>query len=44
MNKDEIIKSIISILEKIENEKVLKEIKNIINAIYKHYVSGKWEC
>ena len=40
--KDEIIKSIVAILEKIENESVLREIKAIVNGIYKHYILGKW--
>lgn len=40
--KTEIIKEIVSILEKVENEKVLLEIKSIINGIYKHYISGTW--
>lgn len=40
--KDEIIKSIVAILEKIENENVLREIKAIVNGIYKHYILGKW--
>ena len=40
--KDEIIKSIVSMLEKIENENVLREIKAIVNGIYKHYILGKW--
>lgn len=40
--KNEIIKSIVAILEKIENENVLREIKAVVNGIYKHYVLGKW--
>lgn len=40
--KDEIIKSIVAVLGKIENENVLREIKAIVNGIYKHYVLGKW--
>ena len=40
--KEEIIKSIVAILEEIENENVLREIKAIVNGIYKHYILGKW--
>lgn len=40
--KDEIIKSIVAVLGKIENENVLREIKAIVNGIYKHYILGKW--
>ena len=40
--KEEIIKSIIAILEKIENENVLREIKAVVNGIYKYYILGKW--
>ena len=40
--KKEIIKEIVSILEKIEDESALREIKSIISAIYKHYIAGTW--
>ena len=40
--KEEIIKSIVAILEKIENENVLREIKAVVNGIYKYYILGKW--
>ena len=40
--KEEIIKVVISILEKIENENVLREIKAVVNGIYKYYILGKW--
>lgn len=40
--KSQIIKEIVSILEKIESESVLFEIKSIILAIYKHYTAGTW--
>ncbi|MEE3499519.1 MAG: hypothetical protein VZS12_10455 [Ruminococcus bromii] len=43
MNKTEIIEQINSILEKIDDEKVLQEMKNLINSVYKHYISGNWE-
>jgi DNA-binding FrmR family transcriptional regulator len=34
---------ILSIIEKIEDEQVLKDILNIVSAIYKHFVRGHWE-
>ena len=40
--KSQIIKEIVLVLEKIENESVLFEIKSIILAIYKHYTAGTW--
>ena len=40
--KEEIIKSIVAMLEKIENENVLREIKAVVNGIYKYYILGKW--
>lgn len=42
MNSKELKKQISSILEKIEDVRVLKDILNIINAIYIHFQSGKW--
>jgi hypothetical protein len=41
--KKALIEQIVSILEKIEDENVLKDLKNIINSVYKHYISGNWE-
>lgn len=43
MNKTEIIEQINSILEKVDDEHVLKDMKNLINSVYKHYISGNWE-
>ena len=43
MNKTEIIEQINSILEKVDDEKILQEMKNLINSVYKHYISGNWE-
>lgn len=40
--KSQTIKEIVSVLEKIENESVLLEIKSIILAIFKHYTAGTW--
>ena len=40
--KSKTIKEIVSVLEKIESESVLFEIKSIILAIYKHYTAGTW--
>lgn len=41
--KNVIIEQINSILEKVDDEKVLQDIKNLINSVYKHYISGNWE-
>lgn len=41
--KKALIEQIVSILEKVEDEKVLQDIKSLINSIYKHYISGNWE-
>ena len=41
--KNVIIEQINSILEKIDDEKVLQDMKNLINSVYKHYISGNWE-
>lgn len=43
MGKKEIIERINSILNKVDDEKVLREIYNLIFGIYKHFVSGNWE-
>lgn len=43
MDKNELIKSIVSILEKVNDKNVLQEMKNLINGVYKHYISGNWE-
>jgi len=40
--KNQIIKEIVLVLEKIEDESVLFEIKSIILAIFKHYTAGTW--
>lgn len=36
-------KEIIEIINKIENEKLLKMLLNTIEMAYKQYVKGKWE-
>lgn len=43
MNKEELKKRIEEIVEKVEDEGVLKDMLNLINAVYKHYISGNWE-
>lgn len=43
MDKSELIKEMISIIEKVDDEKVLSDMKNLINGAYKHYVLGTWE-
>ena len=41
--KNALIEQIVSILEKVDDEKVLQDMKSLINSIYKHYISGNWE-
>lgn len=43
MDKNDIIEQIKSILEKVDDERVLQDMKNLINSVYKHYISGNWE-
>jgi hypothetical protein len=43
MSKQELIDQINSIIEKIDDEKVLQDMKDLINGVYKHYISGNWE-
>lgn len=42
--KEKIRKQIIEICENVDDEVVLKDMKDLINDVYKHYLSGKWEC
>ena len=41
--KKALIEQIVSILEKVDDEKVLQDMKSLINSIYKHYIFGNWE-
>lgn len=41
MNKQEIIEQIVSILEKVNDVSILKDMLNLVNGVYKHFVSGK---
>ena len=41
--KKALIEQIVSILEKVDDEKVLQAMKNLINSVYKHYISGNCE-
>lgn len=43
MDKQKIIEQINEILKKVNDEKVLQDMKNLINGVYKHYISGNWE-
>lgn len=43
MNKQQLIEQINSILEKVDDKTILKEMKDLINGVYKHYISGNWE-
>lgn len=42
-SKQEIIKGIISIIEKVDDDQVLKDMKSLVNGVYKHYVAGEWK-
>lgn len=42
MNKESIIEQINSILDKIEDETVLKDMLNLVDAVYQHYQNGQW--
>lgn len=42
--KEKIINETVSIMGKVQDEKVLKDMQNLINGVYKHYVKGNWEC
>ena len=42
MTKESIIEQIKSILDKVDDLSVLKDMLNLINGVYKHYRSGKW--
>lgn len=35
-------KMIVDLIDKIDQPEVLKDIYNLISAIYKHYISGTW--
>lgn len=43
MDKKKLIEQINSILDKVDDEKVLQDMKKLINGVYKHYISGNWE-
>ena len=43
MGKKEMIERIVSILEKVQDENIIKDMWCLINGVYKHYVNGKWE-
>ena len=43
MNKKELIEQINSILDKVDDENVLHDMTELINGVYKHYISGNWE-
>lgn len=42
MTKESIIEQIVSILNKVDDVTVLKDMLNLINGVYKHWISGKW--
>lgn len=36
-------KQIIRIIKKVNDEKVLKDMLNLVACVYQHYINGKWE-
>ncbi len=40
--KEKIINETVSIMEKVEDEKVLKDMQILINCVYRNYNQGKW--
>lgn len=42
MNKEMMIEQIKSILDKVEDETVLKDMLNLIDTVYRHYQNGQW--
>ena len=42
MEKEKLIEQIVSILNKVDDISVLKDMLNLINGVYKHYILGKW--
>ena len=42
MDKEKTIEQINSILEKVDDENVLKDMLNLVGTIFRHYTSGKW--
>lgn len=42
MDKETMIEQIKSTVDKVEDETVLKDMLNLIDAIYQHYQNGQW--
>lgn len=42
MSKETLIEQITYIINQIEDSRVLKDIYNLISAIYRHHKAGKW--
>ena len=40
--KKELIQKIVEIVQKIEDEAVLRDVFNLVRIVYKHYTLGKW--
>lgn len=40
--KKELIKKIVEIVQKIEDEAVLRDVLSIVGIVYKNYTLGKW--
>ena len=40
--KKELIKKIVEIVQKIEDEAVLRDVLNLVRTVYKNYTRGKW--
>lgn len=42
--KEKIINETVSIMGKVQDEKVLKDMQNLIKCVYKHYSQGNWDA
>lgn len=42
MMKKELIQKIVEIVQKIEDEAVLRDVLSIVGIVYKNYTLGKW--
>lgn len=40
--KKELIQKIVEIVQKIEDEAVLRDVLNLVRTVYKNYTLGKW--
>ena len=41
-NRKQLIKEIVHIIKQVDNVSVLKDMLNLVNGVYKHYIAGNW--